>query len=123
MTLTRAQKKYAEAMHEFINMVDDFEESTPDFAKEVLHDSDYVVITKNEKYAVALCSLSTDECEYDTNLYLDEKLVDYSTVDVNGVTYYINIVETNDIDSLEIATDEDEMKSGNQEIILKSELK
>ncbi|EAD1533244.1 hypothetical protein RJ13_15820, partial [Listeria monocytogenes] len=60
MTLTRAQKKYAEAMHEFINMVDDFEESTPDFAKEVLHDSDYVVITKNEKYAVALCSLSTD---------------------------------------------------------------
>ncbi|PDL18684.1 hypothetical protein AFZ07_13735, partial [Listeria monocytogenes] len=73
-------------------------------------------------YAVALCSLSTDECEYDTNLYLDEKLVDYSTVDVNGVTYYINIVETNDIDDLEIATDEDEMKSGNQEIILKSEL-
>ncbi|HAM1568079.1 TPA: anti-CRISPR protein AcrIIA2, partial [Listeria monocytogenes] len=67
--------------------------------------------------------LSTDECEYDTNLYLDEKLVDYSTVDVNGVTYYINIVETNDIDDLEIATDEDEMKSGNQEIILKSELK
>ncbi|EHP2602924.1 anti-CRISPR protein AcrIIA2, partial [Listeria monocytogenes] len=62
-------------------------------------------------------------CEYDTNLYLDEKLVDYSTVDVNGVTYYINIVETNDIDDLEIATDEDEMKSGNQEIILKSELK
>ncbi|ENK6211556.1 anti-CRISPR protein AcrIIA2, partial [Listeria monocytogenes] len=58
----------------------------------------------------------------DTNLYLDEKLVDYSTVDVNGVTYYINIVETNDIDDLEIATDEDEMKSGNQEIILKSEL-
>ncbi|HAA8529544.1 TPA_asm: anti-CRISPR protein AcrIIA2, partial [Listeria monocytogenes] len=37
MTLTRAQKKYAEAMHEFINMVDDFEEPTPDFAKEVLH--------------------------------------------------------------------------------------
>ncbi|HEL8312459.1 TPA: anti-CRISPR protein AcrIIA2, partial [Listeria monocytogenes] len=45
------------------------------------------------------------------------------TVDVNGVTYYINIVETNDIDDLEIATDEDEMKSDNQEIILKSELK
>ncbi|HHR3121143.1 TPA: anti-CRISPR protein AcrIIA2, partial [Listeria monocytogenes] len=62
-------------------------------------------------------------CEYDTNLYLDEKLVDYSTVDVNGVTYYINIVETKDIDDLEIATDEDEMKSDNQEIILKSELK
>ncbi|HDU1215327.1 TPA: anti-CRISPR protein AcrIIA2, partial [Listeria monocytogenes] len=67
--------------------------------------------------------LSTDECEYDTNLYLDEKLVDYSTVNVNGVTYYINIVETNDIDDLEIATDEDEMKSDNQKIILKSELK
>ncbi|MBC1548301.1 anti-CRISPR protein AcrIIA2 [Listeria sp. FSL L7-1435] len=117
-----AQRRYAEAMHEFINMVDDFEESTPDFAKEVLHDSDYVVVTKNEKYAVDLCTLSTDECEYDTNLYLDEKLVDYSTVDVNGVTYYINIVETNDIDDLEIATDEDEMKSDNQEIILKREL-
>lgn len=121
--MTTAQRKYNEAMHEFINMVDDFEESTPDFAKEVLHDCDYVVVTKNEKYAVALCTLSTDECEYDTNLYLDEKLVDYSTVNVNGVTYYINIVETNDIDDLEIATDEDEMKSDNQEIILKSELK
>lgn len=121
MTLTRAQRKYAEAMHEFIKLVDDFEESTPDFAKEVLHDSDYVVVTKNEKYAVALCTLSTDECEYDTNLYLDEKLVDYSTVDVNGVTYYINIVQICD-DDLEIATDEDEMKSDNQEIILKSEL-
>ncbi|EQC2099507.1 anti-CRISPR protein AcrIIA2 [Listeria monocytogenes] len=123
MTITTAQRKYNEAMHEFINMVDDFEESTPDFAKEVLHDCDYVVVTKNEKYAVALCTLSNDECEYDTNLYLDEKLVDYSTVNVNGVTYYINIVETNDIDDLEIATDEDEMKSDNQEIILKSELK
>ncbi|EHP7827824.1 hypothetical protein A4Q21_04950 [Listeria monocytogenes] len=123
MTITTAQRKYNEAMHEFINMVDDFEESTPDFAKEVLHDCDYVVVTKNEKYAVALCTLSTDEGEYDTNLYLDEKLVDYSTVNVNGVTYYINIVETNDIDDLEIATDEDEMKSDNQEIILKSELK
>ncbi|HAA6139373.1 TPA_asm: anti-CRISPR protein AcrIIA2 [Listeria monocytogenes] len=122
MTLTRAQKKYAEAMHEFINMVDDFEESTPDFAKEVLHDSDYVVITKNEKYAVALCSLSTDECEYDTNLYLDEKLVDYSTVDVNGVTYYINIVETKDIDDFKLATDEDKEKHDKQEVIIKSEL-
>ncbi|ENL9791361.1 anti-CRISPR protein AcrIIA2 [Listeria monocytogenes] len=122
MTLTTAQRKYNEAMHEFINMVDDFEESTPDFAKEVLNDSDYVVITKNEKYTVGLCSLSTDECENDTSLYLDEKLVDYSTVDVNGVTYYINIVETNDIDDLEIATDEDEIKSDDQEIILKSEL-
>ncbi|EAD6939100.1 TPA: anti-CRISPR protein AcrIIA2 [Listeria monocytogenes] len=122
MTLTTAQRKYNEAMHEFINMVDDFEESTPDFAKEVLNDSDYVVITKNEKYAVGLCSLSTDEREDDNSLYLDEKLIDYSTVDVNGVTYYINIVETNDIDDLEIATDEDEMKSNNQEIILKREL-
>ncbi|EAC6223247.1 hypothetical protein B4960_11340 [Listeria monocytogenes] len=122
MTLTTAQRKYNEAMHEFINMVDDFEESTPDFAKEVLNDSDYVVISKNEKYAVGLCSLSTDEREDDNSLYLDEKLIDYSTVDVNGVTYYINIVETNDIDDLEIATDEDEMKSNNQEIILKREL-
>ncbi|EAD0069556.1 hypothetical protein NB52_02185 [Listeria monocytogenes] len=122
MTLTTAQRQYNEAMHEFINMVDDFEESTPDFAKEVLNDSDYVVITKNEKYAVGLCSLSTDEREDDNSLYLDEKLIDYSTVDVNGVTYYINIVETNDIDDLEIATDEDEMKSNNQEIILKREL-
>ncbi|EPF1982505.1 anti-CRISPR protein AcrIIA2 [Listeria monocytogenes] len=122
MTLTTAQRKYNEAMHEFINMVDDFEESTPDFAKGVLNDSDYVVISKNEKYAVGLCSLSTDEREDDNSLYLDEKLIDYSTVDVNGVTYYINIVETNDIDDLEIATDEDEMKSNNQEIILKREL-
>ncbi|ELC1050067.1 anti-CRISPR protein AcrIIA2 [Listeria monocytogenes] len=122
MTITTAQRKYNEAMHEFINMVDDFEESTPDFAKEVLHDCDYVVVTKNEKYAVALCTLSTDECEYDTNLYLDEKLVDYSTVNVNGVTYYINIVETNDIDDLEIATDEDKEKHDKQEVIIKSEL-
>ncbi|OFH54929.1 anti-CRISPR protein AcrIIA2 [Listeria monocytogenes] len=121
MTLTRAQKKYAEAMHEFINMVDDFEESKPNFAKEVLHDSDYVVITKNEKYAVALCSLSTDECEYDTNLYLDEKLVDYSTVDVNGVTYYINIVVTNE-DDFKLATDKDKEKHDKQEVIVKSEL-
>ncbi|EAE8881122.1 hypothetical protein BSX38_09355 [Listeria monocytogenes] len=121
MTLTTAQRQYNEAMHEFINMVDDFEESTPDFAKEVLNDSDYVVITKNEKYAVALCHVSTDEGEDDTNLYLDEKLVDYSTLDVNGVTYYINIVERCE-DDLEIATNADKLKSNNQEIILKREL-
>ncbi|EAG4303137.1 hypothetical protein B7P54_02080 [Listeria monocytogenes] len=121
MTLTTAQRKYNEAMHEFINMVDDFEESTPDFAKEVLNDSDYVVITKNEKYAVGLCSLSTDEREDDTSLYLDEKLIDYSTLNVGGVTYYINIVERCE-DDLEISTSEDKMKSDNQEIILKSEL-
>ncbi|ENH9561917.1 anti-CRISPR protein AcrIIA2 [Listeria monocytogenes] len=121
MTLTTAQRKYNEAMHEFINMVDDFEESTPEFSKEVLNDSDYVVITKNEKYTVALCHVSTDECEDDANLYFDEKLVDHSTLDVNGVTYYINIVERCE-DDLEIATDEDKMKSDNQEIILKNEL-
>ncbi|EFR93689.1 protein gp29 [Listeria innocua FSL J1-023] len=102
-------------------MVDDFEESTPEFSKEVLNDSDYVVITKNEKYAGALCHVSTDECEDGSNLYIDEKLIDYSTLNVGGVTYYINIVERCE-DDLEIATDEDKMKSDNQEIILKNEL-
>ncbi|EKZ4625944.1 AcrIIA2 family anti-CRISPR protein [Listeria monocytogenes] len=121
MTLTTAQRKYNEAMYEFINLVDDFEESTPEFSKEVLNDSDYVVITKNEKYAVALCHVSTDEGEDDTNLYLDEKLVDYSTINVGDVTYYINIVEICE-DELEIATNEDKLKSDNQEIILKREL-
>ncbi|EPD9051515.1 AcrIIA2 family anti-CRISPR protein [Listeria monocytogenes] len=121
MTLTIAQRKYNETIHEFVNMVDDFEESTPDFSKELLNDSDYVVITKNEKYAVALCSLGTDECEDDSNLYFDEKLIDYSTINVGDVTYYINIVEICE-DELEIATNEDKLKSDNQEIILKREL-
>ncbi|EAG3565666.1 hypothetical protein B8102_13285 [Listeria monocytogenes] len=116
MTLTTAQIKYNEAMHEFINMVDDFEESTPDFAKEVLNDSDYVVITKNEKYAVALCA--TDD---DTDLYLDEELIAFSSLDVNGVTYFINLVQTCE-DDLEIATNEDKVKYDMQAIILESEL-
>ncbi|HBM4300231.1 TPA: AcrIIA2 family anti-CRISPR protein [Listeria monocytogenes] len=115
MTLTRAQKKYAEAMHEFINMVDDFEESTPDFAKEVLHDSDYVVITKNEAYAVALCMLDDDK------LYLDETLVQSTRLDIEDETYYINFVVTNE-DDFKLATDEDKEKHDKQEVIIKSEL-
>ncbi|EAG6952186.1 hypothetical protein AB967_08830 [Listeria monocytogenes] len=103
MTITTAQKRYYDAMNEFEAITSKGLEQTPEFSQDLLNDSDYLVITKNEAYAAALCMLDDDD-----KLYLDE-------------TYYINFVVTNE-DDFKLATDEDKEKHDKQEVIIKSEL-
>ncbi|EPU1804991.1 AcrIIA2 family anti-CRISPR protein [Listeria monocytogenes] len=115
MTLTTAQKRYYDAMNDFEAITSKELEQTPEFSQDLLNDSDYLVITKNEAYAVALCMLDDDK------LYLDETLVQSTCLDVEGETYYINFVVTNE-DDFKLATDEDKEKHDKQEVIVKSEL-
>ncbi|MBC2095139.1 AcrIIA2 family anti-CRISPR protein [Listeria welshimeri] len=115
MTLTTAQKRYYDAMNEFEAITSKGLEQTPEFSQDLLNDSDYLVITKNEAYAVALCMLDDDK------LYLDETLVQSTCLDVEGETYYINFVVTNE-DDFKLATDKDKEKHDKQEVIVKSEL-
>ncbi|EMV4693488.1 AcrIIA2 family anti-CRISPR protein, partial [Listeria monocytogenes] len=90
-------------------------EQTPEFSQDLLNDSDYLVVTKNEAYAAALCMLDDDK------LYLDETLVQSTCLDVEGEIYYINFVVTNE-DDFKLATDKDKEKHDKQEVIVKSEL-
>ncbi|MBC2142830.1 AcrIIA2 family anti-CRISPR protein [Listeria innocua] len=115
MALTTAQRKYYEAMNEFEAVTNKELEQTPEFQQDLLNDSDYLVITKNEAYAVALCTLDDDK------LYLDETLVYSTRLDIEDETYYINFVTTNE-DDFKLATNEDKEKSDKQEVIIKSEL-
>ncbi|EAD9124694.1 hypothetical protein AOC40_11010 [Listeria monocytogenes] len=115
MTLTTAQKRYYDAMNEFEATTSKELEQTPEFSQDLLNDSDYLVITRNEAYAVALCILDDDK------LYLDETLVQSTCLDVEGETYYINFVVTNE-DDFKLATDKDKEKHDKQEVIVKSEL-
>ncbi|EJL0130131.1 AcrIIA2 family anti-CRISPR protein, partial [Listeria monocytogenes] len=52
MTITTAQKRYYDAMNEFEAIISKELEQTPAFSQDLLNDSDYLVITKNEAYAV-----------------------------------------------------------------------
>ncbi|HAC0645363.1 TPA_asm: AcrIIA2 family anti-CRISPR protein [Listeria monocytogenes] len=115
MTITTSQKSYYDAMNEFEAITSKKLEQTPEFLRDLLNDSDYLVITKNEAYAVALCMLDDDK------LYLDETLVQSTCLDVEGETYYINFVVTNE-DDFKLATDKDKEKHDKQEVIVKSEL-
>ncbi|EAE6298651.1 hypothetical protein BFE06_11325 [Listeria monocytogenes] len=115
MTITTSQKSYYDAMNEFEAITSKKLEQTPEFSRDLLNDSDYLVITKNEAYAVALCMLDDDK------LYLDETLVQSTCLDVEGETYYINFVVTNE-DDFKLATDKDKEKHDKQEVIVKSEL-
>ncbi|HAC4847985.1 TPA_asm: AcrIIA2 family anti-CRISPR protein [Listeria monocytogenes] len=115
MALTTTQRKYYEAMNEFEAVTSKELKQTPEFPQDLLNDSDYLVITKNEAYAVALCMLDDDK------LYLDETLVYSTRLDIEDETYYINFVTTNE-DNFKLATNEDKEKSDKQEVIIKSEL-
>lgn len=115
MTLTTAQRKYYAAMDEFETVTSKELEQTPEFSQDLLNDSDYLVITKNEAYAVALCMLDDDK------LYLDETLVQSTRLDIEDETYYINFVILNE-DDFKLATKEDKEKYDKQEVIVKSEL-
>ncbi|HEL8669886.1 TPA: AcrIIA2 family anti-CRISPR protein, partial [Listeria monocytogenes] len=114
-TLRTAQRKYYAAMNEFEAVTSIDLEQTPEFSQDLLNDSDYLVITKNEAYAVALCMLDDDK------LYLDETLVQSTRLDIEDETYYINFVVTNE-DDFKLATVEDKEKHDKQEVIVKSEL-
>lgn len=129
MTITQPRRKFYEAISEFEEIMGKSTTNVIQIAEDYLNDGDFVIITKTEEYALALCD--TDLDNYDGKQFLDEKLLFSTFLEMEDeVDYYIHVIQTTvfgEDDAEEfLATKEQIEASKNQEeiksVVLKREL-